>query len=370
VSPAEPLRCIRVEPGAAASTGAVGDGYDVWVGAGVLSRLAAYLHPGRRVLVVTQPGREVLAGEVCGVVESAGAVPWVAHVPDAEAAKDVSVLAGLWTQLGQAGFTRDDLVVGLGGGAVTDLAGFAAATWLRGVDVVHLPTSLLAAVDAAVGGKTGINTAEGKNLVGAFHQPRAVLCDPTWLSGMSRGDYVSGLAEVIKCGLIADPAILATIEADPEAATLARAPVAVELIAAAVQVKAEVVSADPREASRREILNFGHTLGHAIEQVEDFGWRHGDAVAVGMVFAAELGALAGRTPAPIPDRVRAVLSAVGLPTAYRGDRWEALREAMGRDKKARGSQLRFVVLDALGQPGRLDGPDEDLLRRAYARLAH
>ena len=370
--PAEPARSIRVEPGrsSAESGGEKQSGYNVWVGDGVLDRLGAFLHPGRRVLVVTQPGRTTLTEQARAVIEAAGAVPYVAHVPDAEAAKDVGVLAELWHQLGLAGFTRDDLVVGLGGGAVTDLAGFVAATWLRGVDVVHLPTSLLGAVDAAVGGKTGINTGEGKNLVGAFHQPRAVLCDPRWMVDMRRADYVSGLAEVIKCGLIADPSILTLVEADPSAATAAGTPLAGELIAAAVQVKADVVGTDPTEASHREILNFGHTLAHAIEQVEDYRWRHGDAVAVGMVYATELGVLVGRTPSELPSRVRAVLASVGLPTAYRTDRWTTLRETMGRDKKARGSRLRFVVLEEVGRPGRLDGPQEEVLRKAYARLAH
>jgi 3-dehydroquinate synthase len=362
-------RSIRVEPGTRAGEATAGQGYDVWVGDGALALLGEHLRAGRRVLLVTQPGRVAVEEQVRAMGGAEGADVHVARVPDAEAAKDVGVLAGLWQQLGRAGFTRDDLVVGLGGGAVTDLAGFAAASWLRGVDVVHLPTSLLGVVDAAVGGKTGINTEEGKNLVGAFHHPRAVLCDPAWLVGMPPADYVSGLAEVIKCGLIADPGILTSIESGPDAATDPSAAVAVDLITASVRVKADVVGADPREASRREILNFGHTLAHAIEQVEDYRWRHGDAVAVGMVFATELGVLAGRTPADLPARVRALLTSVGLPTTYRGDRWPELRTAMGRDKKARGSLLRFVVLEEVGRPGRLEGPEEQMLRQAYATIA-
>jgi len=379
VSGGQPLRSIPVCPGGTVGTRSAGSSasvltaggeYHVRVGSGVLDRLGDHLHPGRRVLVVAQPGRDDLVEQVRSTIDTAGALAHLARVPDAEAAKNVDVLSELWAQMGRAGFTRDDLVVGLGGGAVTDLAGFTAATWLRGVDVVHLPTSLLAAVDAAVGGKTGINTAEGKNLVGAFHHPRAVLCDPAWMARMPRADYVSGLAEVIKCGLIADPEILTRVEADPDAAVAAEPALAVDLVASAVQVKADVVSADPREASHREILNFGHTLGHAIELVEDYRWRHGDAVAVGMVFAAELGVLAGRTPPDLPERVRSILTAVGLPTTYRLDRWEALRTAMGRDKKARGSRLRFVVLEDVGRPGRLQAPDEDVLARAYAALEH
>ncbi|MGB3828328.1 MAG: 3-dehydroquinate synthase [Ornithinimicrobium sp.] len=364
-------------PGGSATPAAVlvgssgtADVYPVHVSAGVIDRLTRWLPPQRRVLVVAQPGRDRVVQEVQERVDAAGATLFTARVPDAEQAKDVTVLSALWQQMGQANFTRDDLVLSVGGGAVSDVAGFAAATWLRGIDVIHLPTSLLGIVDAAVGGKTGINTGEGKNLVGAFYPPAAVLCDPDWLVTMRRGDYVSGLAEVIKCGFIADPAILDLIEADPDAATTPSGPATVDLITRAVRVKADVVSVDLRESSLREILNYGHTLAHAIELVEDYHWRHGDAVAVGMVFAAELGVLAGRTPPELVDRLRRILTSVGLPTAYPAGRWSDLRAAMARDKKSRGSTLRFVVLDEIGSPGRLEGPDEDLLSRAYAALSH
>ncbi len=343
--------------------------YPVHVDSAVLMRLTQILRSHRRVLVVAQPGRGAVVTEVMSRVTTAGATAFVAWVPDAEQGKDVTVLAGLWQQMGQADFTRDDLVVGVGGGAATDLAGFAAATWLRGIDVVHLPTSLLGIVDAAVGGKTGINTGEGKNLVGAFYPPVAVLCDPAWLVSMDRADYVSGLAEVIKCGFIADPVILDLIEADPDAAMTPEGSATIELITRAVQVKADVVSVDLRESSLREILNYGHTLAHAIELIEDYRWRHGDAVAVGMVFAAELGVLAGRTPPGVAHRIRSILASVGLPTSYPAGRWDELRAAMARDKKSRGSTLRFVVLDDVARPGRLEGPSEPALRSAYASIS-
>lgn len=341
--------------------------YAVRLGAGALPALAAHARPGRRVLVVHQRGREELARSAAEVLAAEGALPELAPVPDAEAAKTVEVLAGLWEQLGRSGSTRSDLVVGIGGGATTDLAGFAAASWLRGVDVVQLPTSLLAVVDAAVGGKTGINTAEGKNLVGAFHPPVEVLCDPAWLTTQPRADYVSGLAEVVKCGFIADPRILELVQADPVAAGDPRADpgLAAELIARAVQVKADVVAADLTESSLREILNYGHTFGHAIEQVEGYTWRHGDAVAVGMVFVAELAHRAGLVDAALLARHREVLAAVGLPTAYRPGRWTELRTAMGRDKKTRGATLRFVALEGLARPTRLEGPTEEDLQAAY-----
>jgi 3-dehydroquinate synthase len=265
------------------------------------------------------------------------------------------------------------VVVGLGGGATTDLAGFVASTWLRGVRVVQVPTTLLAMVDAAVGGKTGINTVEGKNLVGTFHPPVGVLCDLAALASMPRFDYVAGLGEVVKCGFIADPAILDLVEAAGDLITdpvrAAGSDVLAELVERSVAVKARVVGEDLREAGLREILNYGHTFGHAIEHVERYQWRHGAAVSVGMVFAAELARLAGRLDEEVVARHRSVLTGLGLPTTYRGDRWEQLSAAMRRDKKARGSLLRFVVLDGLARPSRLEGPDPSLLLAAYAEVS-
>ncbi|MFK5635322.1 MULTISPECIES: 3-dehydroquinate synthase [unclassified Ornithinimicrobium] len=341
--------------------------YDVHVGPGALEQLGPHAREGRRVLVVHQPGRAEVVADVVDLLRAHRARPVLAEVPDAEAGKTAEVLVSLWARLGQEGFTRDDLVVGVGGGAATDLAGFVAATWLRGVEVVQVPTSLLGVVDAAVGGKTGINTAEGKNLVGAFHPPAAVLCDPAWLATMARADYVSGLAEVLKCGFIADPTILDLVEADPAAATdpSVDPALAVELVVRAVQVKADVVAADLRESSLREILNYGHTFAHAVEQVEDYRWRHGDAVAVGLVYVAELAHRTGILDAALLARHRSVLASVGLPTSYLPGRWDQLRTAMGRDKKARGSTLRFVVLEGLARPARLTAPDEHVLRAAY-----
>jgi 3-dehydroquinate synthase len=282
-------------------------------------------------------------------------------VPDGEAAKTAAVAARCWDNLARIGFTRNDAIVGLGGGAVTDLAGWVAASWLRGVRVVQLPTTLLGMVDAAVGGKTGINIDAGKNLVGAFHPPVGVLCDLDALHTLPRRDYIAGLAEVVKCGFIADPAILDLIESDPDAAA---APGAVT----SVLVKADVVGADLRESGLREILNYGHTLAHAIERAEHYTWRHGDAVSVGLVFAAELSRLAGRLSADSAERHRDVLSALGLPVGYGGVPWKQLRSFMRVDKKARGDRLRFVVLDEVARPSTLDNPDEELLAAAFATV--
>jgi 3-dehydroquinate synthase len=228
-------------------------------------------------------------------------------------------------------------------------------------------------VDAAVGGKTGINTPEGKNLVGAFHEPAGVLCDVDVLTTLPEADLAGGLAEVIKAGFIADPVILELVESDPLAARRYDNPRLRELLERSIQVKADVVAADLRENWLREILNYGHTFGHAIEQVEGYTWRHGEAVSVGMVYAAELARLSGHLSGPEGDelvaRHRMVLESVGLPTTYRGDRWDALLPVMRRDKKSRGSTSRFVVLDGLARPGRLIGPSEEALREAYARVS-
>jgi 3-dehydroquinate synthase len=237
------------------------------------------------------------------------------------------------------------------------------------VRVVQVPTTLAGMVDAAVGGKTGINTTEGKNLVGAFHPPAGVLCDLTTLETLPRNDFVAGLAEVVKCGLIADPEILDLVERDPQAATSWDAPTTRELVERSVRVKADVVGQDLRESGLREVLNYGHTFGHAVEHVERYAWRHGAAVSVGLVYAAELARLAGKLDEGTADRHRAVLSALGLPTTYRQDRWEQLLTAMRRDKKTRGDLLRFVVLTGIAQPTRLEGPDPALLQGAYAELA-
>jgi 3-dehydroquinate synthase len=310
-----------------------------------------------------------LAEQVRGELESAGLDAHRVEVPDAEEGKSLAVAGFCWEVCGQIGLTRSDVVVSLGGGAATDLAGFVAATWMRGVRVVHVPTTLLAMVDAAVGGKTGINTAAGKNLVGAFHEPSAVLVDLALLDTLPAAEITAGSAEIVKTGFIADPVILDLIEADPRAALDPAGEVLPELIRRSIQVKADVVGTDLKEAGLREILNYGHTLGHAIERRERYRWRHGAAVSVGLVFAAELARVAGRLDDATADRHRAVLDAIGLPVSYPDGVLEELVEIMRGDKKARSGTLRFVVLDGLAVPGILTAPDDDLLRRAYAEVA-
>jgi 3-dehydroquinate synthase len=330
--------------------------YDVVVGEGLLGELPGLLTGAQRVAVVHPLALRVTGEAVAEDLRHQGFEAHTVEVPDGEQSKDLKVAAYLWDVLGQAGFTRTDAVVAVGGGATTDLAGFVAATWLRGVRVVHVPTTLLGMVDAAVGGKTAINTGAGKNLVGAFHEPAGVLCDLTALQTLPKHDYVSGLAEVVKVGFTHDPRILELVEQDPEAATSPGGPHTQELIERAVAVKAAVVADDLTEQGGREFLNYGHTLGHAIEKVEDYRWRHGAAVSVGLVFAAELARLAGRLDDATVQRHRDVLTSLGLPTSYDGD-WDRLLAAMRVDKKSRGNRLRFVVLDALARPRLLEDPD-------------
>ncbi|MFV0633500.1 3-dehydroquinate synthase [Demequina sp.] len=327
-----------------------------------------------RVLVVHSAPMREAADRLRALIDGSGRTPVLAEVPDAEAGKTAEVAAFCWQVLGKSDFTRSDIVMGLGGGAVTDLAGFIAASWLRGVGVVQIPTTVLAMVDAAVGGKTGINTTEGKNLVGAFHEPLSVWCDLDFLTTLPANDRVAGLAEVVKGGLIRDGVILDLVGQHASALradTLDDSTLGVleELIARKVQVKADVVGQDLKESYLREILNYGHTFGHAIEYTERYQWRHGAAVSVGMVFAAELARLAGRLGDEDVALHRELLTSLGLPVTYQGNRWEALSTAMRRDKKSRGDLLRFVVLAGIGNPVRLEGPDPSLLIGAYDAIS-
>ncbi|MDI3213395.1 MULTISPECIES: 3-dehydroquinate synthase [Micrococcaceae] len=347
-----------------------GENYDVVVGRGLLASLPGLLGERvKRVLVIHPRALRLTGDTVREELASAGFTALTAEIPDAEEGKHIEVASFCWQVLGQNDFTRSDAVVAVGGGAVTDLAGFVAATWLRGVKVIHMPTSLLGMVDASVGGKTGINTAEGKNLVGAFHPPAGVLADLDTLDTLPKNEMISGMAEVIKCGFIADPAILELIEKDPAAVSDPRSDAVRELIERAITVKARVVSDDLKETGQREILNYGHTLGHAIELVERYSWRHGAAVSVGMMFAAELARSVGRLSDADADRHRSILESLGLPITYRRDRWQALLDGMRRDKKSRGDLLRFVVLDGVARPGILDVPDTSLLFAAYQEIA-
>jgi 3-dehydroquinate synthase len=348
---------------------AVDPPYPVVIGTGLLGELAEQVGSAHRVAILHQPTLTQTAESIRSYLVDKGIDAHRIEIPDAEAGKDLPVVGFIWDVLGRIGVGRQDVIVSLGGGAATDVAGFAAATWLRGISVVHVPTTLLGMVDAAVGGKTGINTEAGKNLVGSFHQPKAVLVDLATLQTLPRNELVAGMAEIVKAGFIADPVILDLIEADPEAAVDPSKDVLPELIRRSIAVKAEVVAADEKESALREILNYGHTLAHAIERRERYRWRHGAAVSVGLVFAAELGRLAGRLDDATAARHRSVLELLGLPVSYDADALPQLLEYMAGDKKTRAGVLRFVVLDGLAKPGRLEGPDPALLAAAYSELA-
>lgn len=325
-----------------------GASYDVLVGAGLLDRLAEVLpvpaHARRAALVTT--GR--VAGRYSPPVRAALAARGLEivplPVPDGEEAKTLGTLEAAYHRLAAAQFGRDDLVVTLGGGVLTDLGGFLAATWHRGVRVVHIPTTLLAQVDAAVGGKTGVNLAEGKNLIGAFHQPAAVVCDTATLATLPDRELRSGLGEVAKYGFLADPAVLDLLERDPGAARAGDPAVLTEVVRRGVAVKARVVAADEREAGDRALLNYGHTFGHAIETETGYGvYAHGEAVALGMVAAARLAERLGVAAEGLAARTVALLAALGLPTGGLAADPHRLWEAMTRDKKVREGGVRFVL---------------------------
>jgi 3-dehydroquinate synthase len=342
--------------------------YPVLVGRGAVTRVvdAGVLPAGvRRVLLVTQE-RVVDAGHVAPVEEvlRGADLQVVRHVvPDGEQAKDVATLAELWAACASVPLTRDDLVAAVGGGVVGDLAGFAAATYNRGTAVLQVPTTLLAQVDAAIGGKTGINLRAGKNLVGAFHQPCAVACDTTALGSLPRRLLLEGLGEVVKYGLIADPDLLSLLEAAPtdiHGVVLDEALLA-ELVHRSVVVKAGVVAADEREGGVRAHLNLGHTYGHVVEALTGYGRvLHGEAVAIGTVVALRLGMRLGRTPGELAERGEALLGRCGLPVRGPELDRDAIWDVMRRDKKAGADGVRFVVLDGLAQPTLVTPSREDV----------
>lgn len=344
--------------------------YTVTVGRGLSGEVrTAVGERATKILIVHSPTVGRFAEELRESLAPHYEQVLLAEVPDAEDAKRIEVAAFCWGILGTSDFTRTDAVIGLGGGAVTDLAGFVAATWLRGVRLVQVPTTVLGMVDASVGGKTGLNTTEGKNLVGAFYAPAAVICDLDLLATLPQNEIRAGFAEVAKCGFIAEEEILELLETqleatiDPATAQFRRA---IEL---AIGVKARIVSEDFREDGVREYLNYGHTLGHAVEHAERYQWRHGAAISVGMMYAAELGRITGALTDAEVERHRRILGSLTLPLQYPIGRWPALLATMQRDKKARAGMLRFVVLDGIGKPGILAGTDDSLLFMAYQEIA-
>lgn len=345
--------------------------YEVAFGAGVRSQLPDLVSDAARVAVIHPAALASLVHELTGTLDaSVLALP----VPDAEAAKTGTVLSRCWDELARAGFTRSDVIIGLGGGTTTDLAGFVAATWLRGVPYISVPTTVLAMVDAAVGGKTGINLRAGKNLVGSFYEPRGVICDLDLLGSLPSAEIRAGLAEVIKCGFIADDRILQLAEGDLDEAQDTTSGRFAEITRRAIQVKVDTVGADLWERTSegdqvgREALNYGHTLGHAVEAHHDYTMRHGEAISIGMVWIAEVSQrILGLGP-DVVARHRELLGGLRLPLTHEAAAWPALRRAMSLDKKTRGGTLRLVGLREPGRPVIIAGPDEAILENAYATL--
>ncbi len=344
--------------------------YDICLGEGLLAHAgdllrARDLRPGTVAVVSNQ---EVAAhhGEILlDSLRSAGYEPTLCLVPEGEQHKTLATVASLYDQFLDAGLDRSSAVLSLGGGVVGDMAGFAAASFLRGVPYVQMPTSLLSMVDASVGGKTGVDLPQGKNLVGAFKQPEVVIIDTATLSTLPSAEFRAGLAEIIKHGLIGAPDLFAQLE---EYGPTCMA----HLVADAVRVKVEVVEEDPFEQGRRATLNLGHTFGHAIEHVSGYRVRHGEGVALGLVAAAHMAHAIGRCDASLVERTRNVVDRMGLPTCVGGYdldlNIDEVMQAMWHDKKRRGKTLRFLIAQDVGDVVVIDNPGESFVRDALSQV--
>lgn len=344
--------------------------YAIRIGCGVLAevgRACAALYKGQRMLVVSDENvaPHYLEGTVKSL-EAEGFTVATLVLPAGEGTKSLANLARVWEAAVSAKLDRKSVLVALGGGVIGDLAGFAAATYLRGVSFVQVPTSLLAMVDSAVGGKTGMNLPQGKNLVGAFHQPGLVLADLTVLETLPEREFNAGMAEVIKYGVICDHDMFEFIEThvgkirnrDPDALRA--------LVRRSCEIKAEVVGRDEREGGVRAFLNYGHTLGHAIENVGGYGERlHGEAIAIGMVYASRVSEQVKALPGDATERQAALFRAFDLPTQWTGLAWEPLFEAMTVDKKAENAMPRFVLVDAIGNALLPEGVPAPILKEVF-----
>ena len=335
-------------------------GYDVVIGAGAVAEAGGLLAGRRRAAIVSQPPIADHAETVRGVVPHSE----VFLIDDGEDAKSLATVESLCRRFAAWGLLRADAVVAVGGGVVGDVAGFAAATYHRGVDVVQAPTTLLAMVDSAVGGKTGVNLPEGKNLVGAFHQPIAVLADVGVLATLPAAEYRAGLGEVAKYALMGDAPLTALLRERAAEILECRGDIVTDVVARCVAVKAAIVEADPHERTGlRARLNYGHTFAHALETVADYSIAHGEAVAVGLVFAGELARVLERIDARTADAHRDLVASLGLPTTAPGVGATDLLEVMRRDKKA-GGGLTFVLQGAGGLERVVD-PPAPALERAF-----
>jgi len=338
--------------------------YDVVIGNAWLDELTSAISKYSRVAIFFSEAQK-------------GSIPQISSdadihyfpLPDGESAKNSQTIAQMWDWMGSIGFTRSDLVVAIGGGTITDVTGFLGASWMRGVDWIAIPTTLAGMVDASVGGKTGINSEFGKNLIGAFHSPVKVIIDAQWLNTLPTRDIAAGMAEVIKTGFIADPTILDLLEdfdLDRDCKNLL---LLNQLIERSVAVKARVVSADFKESFEREVLNYGHTLGHAIERHSKYALRHGEAISIGLVFAAHLSAKHCGLPFAAVEQHIKLLKKIGLPTTYEAEAFTQLFALMSVDKKSRGNTLRFVGLSEIGKTQRIEGLGIDDLATTYEKIS-
>jgi 3-dehydroquinate synthase len=326
--------------------------YPIHIGDRILARCGELLPAlaSRRAIVVTNPVVAPLHLDILQTALSAAGVSnEVIVVPDGETHKDWATLYAIHTRLLELGAERSTTLIALGGGVIGDLAGFAAATYRRGIPLIQVPTTLLAQVDSSVGGKTAVNHPLGKNMIGAFHQPRAVISDTATLSTLPDREYIAGIAEVIKCGAIRDLALFEWLETNIDR-LLARDPEAIaHAVLESCRIKADIVAADERESGERALLNFGHTFGHAIEAGTGYGvWLHGEAVAAGMVLASRLSALTTGLSIDGVERLRALIERARLPTGAPSLEAKAWLELMSRDKKAADGAVRFVLLESLG----------------------
>jgi 3-dehydroquinate synthase len=315
-----------------------GGDYDIHIEPGLLVRVREFVPPGK-VAVVTNPTLKSLYGEK--LVRSLPDAVLV-MMPDGEQYKTLDTVAKLYSDFVSAGLDRSSAIIALGGGVVGDTAGFAAATYMRGIGLIQIPTSLLAMVDSSVGGKVGVDLPQGKNLVGAFKQPDVVLIDPNVLKTLPKREWRCGMAEVFKHHLLTNRTDLTNLAESGDAQSL--------MIRDAVQVKVDIVQRDPYEQNVRAHLNLGHTFAHAIEQVSGYQWLHGEAVGVGLLAAARLSSALGLCEADLVEQVRGILEKIGLPTRIKELDPELIYAAMATDKKWKNGRSRFVLLKGVGQP--------------------
>lgn len=326
--------------------------YPIHIGEGLLEQVGGALRgagvpEGSRVAVVSNPVvAQLYDAQVREALHSEAYQPFACYIPDAEQHKTLDTVAGLYDQFLAGGLDRSGTVLSLGGGVTGDVAGFAAASFLRGVRFVQVPTTILAMADASVGGKTGVDLPQGKNLVGAFKQPAVVVMDPHVLVTLPEGETRSGMAEVIKHGIIGDPDLFGELESGTPNLQV---PMSVSQLARTLQVKIRVVEEDPFEQGRRAVLNLGHTVGHGLERLSEFTLRHGEAVAIGMVAASRIASELGRADGLLSSRIEAVLRLWGLPVRCPPFDSEAIWESMAHDKKRRGRALRWVLPQAIGK---------------------